>query len=978
MSPKNKNYKNFVGRESELKVLRRILAESNSEVRILFILGDGGIGKTKLVERMLVEAGEFGILAPERPVDLSVTEHRSIDGIQWKIVEMIENITNLKGENSPFAEFLKENRSTSEQFHRCLREFCKKTLLVLAFDTFEVLDPVASNWLFSGGNEGLQVPGLLCIVAGRPSKDNLDKYRRSNNKLVEELLISGLTLSETKEFYRQHLLNFKKNDALGDFWKDLSEEINISTPNKTLKSIWRITKGHPLYVEMALNWADLGNKSPQGLTSETFESKMMEYVCENGERGSLNIGSMSASIAVFDTLACMGYVTRRFDDGFLKFLVDTGYIRHDIKKVENNIILENLEKYFFVKTHTGDQGEQVYQLHDEMARLVREYAWNFRDPSKQKRIKLFSSVIKYYDQLIESTEDENLKTNLRIERLYYTFRLDQFTEPFGDDGRRLWLELVDLDDEDLNRLLPAEIKEYKGQYNPATSYEIRSRIAQIEYDAGHITQARGEWEQAYQLGRAEKRTEWIASTLLNLANCEKNASSALKKFQKAKRFCEKYARDYLPRVNYNIGYVYRRLQDVENAIKWYKIAWREFQKNSKDKVLGAQIANDLGYVYSHVGKWVESQQNIDEAQDARKNIVLQLEREVTELEAKFKSAKSKMTRAELQDALLRKRNRMSKANIQLGQSHNTLGEIYRYQEKLGMALVNYRIAFSLFEKGKNERWQAKALYSRGETYRRIAWKQHREGKEKGYEENLASAENDIQKSLLLCETYRIKDERDTANRRMGRVLHDRAIHALERNKRKEARKYLEQARYHFMEGLKYARETGDDLEILSNQTELAFLYDDFVRVIGIGKVPQEYKDSLKDLKQLLDKYRDKPFRLYQFEVFDNEYKLEEAAVAYQAKRYGQALKKYLEGYVGLAADAGYGRTRYKSLFHHLTGQIERLPSKEAEKWCKAFIIAWETPRVVGKRKFRLASEPIFPDMLEWSWEYLDKIYKERA
>lgn len=958
----------FIGREFELRKFRRALAKPYDKVRILLILGSGGIGKTKLIERMLVEVKYSGVLAPEYPLDLSATEYRSIDGIQWKIIEMVEALTGLKDSRSPFAEFQKENQDTSEQFNRCLRAFCAQTPLVLAFDTFETLDTVSSNWLLAEGNEGLQVPGLICIVAGRPRQD-IDIL--IEKKTIKRIMLSGLSLSEIEEFYRKYSNDVGRNDIL-DFLLDYADVVPLDN-KRIIERIYRLTQGHPLRVEMAFNWANmLGDINSEGITTpQTFEKKMMEYICEQGDKGDLNVGSMKASHAVFDALACMGYVTRRFDEGILKYLISAGHIRSS-KKSSHKDILEPLEKYFFVKTRIGDQGEQFYQLHDEMARLVREYVWYYRDPLGRQRKALLEDVLRFYDQMIVATKDEGLKRDLRIERLYYTFKLDQFYQPLGEDGKRLWFELAELDDDYINSYLPAEIKEYKDQYKPQTRYEIHARIAQIEYEANHITQAKGEWEQVLRLGQKERRNDWIASAMFNLANCEKDASLALKKYKAAKRFCEKYARDYLPRVNYNIGLSYRRMQNVEQAIEWYKKALHEFARNPKDEALGAQIANDLGYAYSHVGKWEESRKNIKEGQKTRKDIKLRLEREVGELGSRLRATRSKKERKRLQDALARKKNQLSKAEFRLGLSHNTLGEIYRYEEDLDASLRNYDIAHDLFEDGKYYRWQAKALFSRGETHRRMAWARYRDGDEAGYEGHIAKAEADIQESLYLCEKYRIKGERDTANRRMGRVLHDRALHALERKNLKEARILLERAWERFTEGLRYANETGDDLEILSNQTELAFLYDDFVRAMGQGSVPQKYRDAMKDLKRVLDKQRKKPYRIYQFEVFENEYKLEDAAIAYQEGKYSMALKKYLEGYVGLVSDPGYGRTRYKSLFPHLIGQIEKLPRVEAAKWCRAFIEAWQTPRGVGKRKVRLEREAISPDMVEWCWGFLEK------
>jgi tetratricopeptide (TPR) repeat protein len=238
------------------------------------------------------------------------------------------------------------------------------------------------------------------------------------------------------------------------------------------------------------------------------------------------------------------------------------------------------------------------------------------------------------------------------------------------------------------------------------------------------------------------------------------------------------------------------------------------------------------------------------------------------------------------------------------------------------------------------------------------------------------AQEDIQEGLYLCEKYQLESERDTACRRMGRVLHDLAIYELKRNKKKDARGYLEQAHVYFEEGLKYARHTNDVLEELSNLAELAFIVDDFMNVVGSKRLPQKYQNLLDVFKRTLDSHRKDRFRIYQFSVFENLYKLEKAAIDYQDGNYKRALNGYLEAYVGLASDPGYGLTRFKQYFPHLINRIEELPAKDAEVWCKAFIKAWEETPIQGKDGRTLAQEVHRPDLVVWCRQYLQKTESE--
>lgn len=979
----NRANKTFVGRKSELREFRKVAKNPYGGVRVLFLVGSGGIGKTKIVEKIIEEARKLEktkqsrVLVPNILFDFSATELRSIDGIQSKIVEAVEKTTKLVGEKSPFAEFSKKGQNTSEQFNADLRKFCAKTPLLLVFDTLEMLGTVAMNWIFEDGNEGLQVPGLVCVVAGRPEKEvniNLEKYKSKFH--VNVCWIEGLSLLETVEFYDKvsNELNFESQNDLS-LQAGLSES-NFSSRNlqKYLEQVHKLTNGHPLQVEMAIRWVVSNETAPnvgedfQGLNTENFEEKLMRKVDYDGEDWFLKSGSPDSNRAVFETLLCMGHITRRFDENLLRFLTAKGFIPRGKSKVTDKQILENLEKYFFVKTREGDKSGRVFQLHDEMARLVRKHLWRGSDLVEEKKNRLLTAVIKFYDQLIRiSQKDKTLQKTLQIEQLFYTLQRNV------EEGKRLWLDLADLNDPYINSLLPSEINEYKAAFGPTSRYEIHYWVADLELSENHINQAKREWEQVKKLGEEENQPVWIINALLGLASCERNPAKALEVLEEANVLSEKYASEYLPSVKYYMGFTYRRKQDIENAIIWYKKAREDFRRNSDDKFLGARISNDLGYAHSQVGEWEECLDNLKEGQRIRQNLVDQFENEVQDLKKSLKEPGNKVNRELLKNALKRAEANLSKARFQLGLSFNTLGEIYRFRDDTPASLRNYTYAIKLFTKESRHNWHVRALFSRSETHRRSAWKKYREGNKEEFLRENTLAENDCSESLFLCRKYRVRDERDTAHRRMGRILHDQALYALERKKDfKKARELLDSAGDYFDTGLWYARDTHDILEELSNLTELAFIYDDYLRLPRGKKAAQRYKGALDELKHVLDRHRNKPNRIYQFEVFDNIYEMEKAAVEYQEGKYDVALKGYLKAYSALAADPGYGRVKYRSLFSHLVAQIEDLSEKDAVAWCKAFIRQWEEePVVIRGRKTTLAKEDrIFPDMVQWCWEKL--------
>lgn len=944
---------NFVGREAEIGEFRRALAGGAGRGQILLISGSGGIGKTMLLKRMLTEARSMNVLAPWEPLDFFSTDLRNIDAIQHRLIEIIGNLPGVRDGENPFAEYLKPNQDTGEQFNKCLRAFCERQPLVLAFDTLESLDNLAATWLFAGGTTGLQVPGLLCLIAGRPEAENFEQHRSS--PLVREIRLSGLTLAEAQALYRRILNEMGQDDLLKDLLatagiqKEKSEE-----EIESFAWIWEVTQGHPLRVEMAIRWAGtlLQEGSLADIDASRFEERLMMQFRELGERDLLDIGPLRVSRPMFDTLLCMAYITRRFDERFLQFLLQERLIHLDDPKVSIEDLLDNLEKYFFVKRRFGPAGEHVIQLHDEMARLIRSYVWPYIEVAGQEKRRLLHAVIRFYDQLIAGENDTETRNVLRIEQLYYTLQYDP-----KDQGKRLWFVLESLDDPDINNLLPGEIRGYLEIFNPQTQFEIHERIAQNEQEKNRWQQAREHWLAVQKLAEKHEQDAWMASALFGLANCEREVGRTLKAYNTARLFCAKKAPQYLPNVYYNIGFTYRRMQNVRKAIEWYTKARAEYRKYPTDPGLEAKIANDLGFAYSLAGEWEKGRKNIREGIRIRQQLFPQYDQ------------------AEADLILLLNRDGMGdsrKACFQLGLSCNTMGEVYRHDDDLEEARRYYSDAVKLFRVTNSHAWLARALFSRGETYRRIARNRYTRTDEKNFLAYMKEAREDIEHSIYLCEKYQVRDERDTANRRLGQVQNDLAMHALETNNLAQAQDYFMRARTQFEIGLIYARETHDSFEELLNLYELAFMMDDLMNLPGSKEQAPRYSQALSDFEHALEKHRRDPYRIYQFSVLENLYQIVLAAWAFQAGRWTQALGHYLEGFVGLASSPGYGRRRYKEQFPYLTEQIEKLPADESRTWCRAFIHAWETTPVPGRKDTTLAQE-VLPDLVVWCRLHMAKL-----
>ena len=424
----------------------------------------------------------------------------------------------------------------------------------------------------------------------------------------------------------------------------------------------------------------------------------------------------------------------------------------------------------------------------------------------------------------------------------------------------------------------------------------------------------------------------------------------------ARKLAEASAPEKMAQVYYEIGFAYRQMQNMEEAIQWYEKALQEFQNRPQDELLEATIRNDAGYAYSQLGRWGETTKYLNAALDIR-------EAELVAVNRQLESAKGEEVET--------LKHRQSLANLRVGFSHNTLGEFHRHVEDLDESLTHYDKANELFEKDGSYYWRAKSLGGRSETYRRLALQAKSWENIKEYKTYVKKAQSDMEQCLYLCEKYQLDDERDTAYRRLGRLSHDFALDALKQDKKAKARKYLEDAYQNFKFGIEYAKDTKEFLEELENRTELAFLLDDAIDAFGLKKVPSQYWEALSELEKTLGEHAsDKPL-IHQFPVFQALLKLEQGAVSLAHKEYAKALDLYVAGYKELGILPGYGVARYKQHFGHLTRQIEeRLPKEQQALWCNKFIQTWRETSS-GKLGKTLAND-LLPDLVQWCNRLLTK------
>ncbi len=454
--------------------------------------------------------------------------------------------------------------------------------------------------------------------------------------------------------------------------------------------------------------------------------------------------------------------------------------------------------------------------------------------------------------------------------------------------------------------------------------------------------------------------------LLGLHNCtwQVDPPESLKILARADKLSEKFA-SKRAKILYEIGFTYRKMDDIERAVDNYKEALKEASL-IKDKELVSTILNDLGYALLFMSKYTEAQVYVERSREYRRKRVEEVQQKLDDITQQLRTASAKSARLLEQQKSLN--HDLHDARLRLGYTFNTLGEISRFSGDLARATGEYSEALSIFKSENSYIWQVKALHSRSEAHRRIAKRLFEDHRLEASEEFDAKTYEDISSCLVLCEQYGYETESDTAYRRMGRLLHDRAFRT---NNLKQKMILLDQAKQYFEKGLQIAQHTKDFLEELENLTEIAFLVNDRLSFLGVDHETQEFKDMVEKsekeiagLRNAIENHPTDKLKIYHFSVFASLLKLAEGAFQYVQGNFSEALKAYIKAYSGLASDPGYGSVRYRQHRDHLLEQLKGIRDAKVEKkWCDAFIKAWEKEKMQRTKPPQTLAQ-VHPDLLQ--------------
>ena len=672
----------FVGRDEEIKQFSNLL-ETESSRWIVHIPGDGGTGKTCLLEHFhaLAKKNQH-FLVPEGIVDFYNTTNQTGFGLLQEITSQLgrecfkefqeerdffhSNFLNREQEPDPGERQAAVSR-VLDAFLNDYRELIKQgRRIVLFFDTCEEMHAIR-DWVLNELVAGIsKVEKELAEAGPSVGKASLMKTilvfagRRNLEFPPEQTLLFELTsLSE---------------EDVSEFWGSDDVVRSQLAPEK-IKDLYKRSTGRPLYVALVFDWLKNGVSTADDLLSheEPFNETLVNWVRR------LNQPEKQA-------ILCMALAWRRMEPDLLDRLLP-------VKNGDVQNLINGLRRFSFVKYRPENGGVPAsIQLHDEMRDLVNTHVW--KSEGKQTKTELSMQVIEWYEKKLDNPALLSGKTLARDDRerallaewLFYNL---QVNATLGMElHERLFRKAVHNLDLAFCDLLNEEAARFSNCFSDAQSDDLRFRQALTAFRREKYPRAKEIWESLYRRPNISAKLKATILMLLveleaytgSLEDADRHAKdgehlylSLIETMKKSGDDITKLEEE-LGQLYNNWGYVSRAKDNPLEAIKKYKKAM-DYPGSRKNK---ARALNNMGYCYFLL-------RAIDEAR-SYVGMALNMRREL-------------------------------KIPYEMGLSYNTMGILMEDSARTSDAADLYQKAYEQFDAARSERGRALALMSLGRVER---------------------------------------------------------------------------------------------------------------------------------------------------------------------------------------------------------------------------------------------------------------------
>jgi len=844
----------FIGRQNYLDQFRELIDKSSEAEPeyILYLLGKGGIGKTKILQEIIKicdkneipHSGIIDFYGFEMSSRTTAVAHKIAKALRaydksgifdkyWKLRKEFE--IGKISEQDVVSEFL----PSLCQWVDTVVAAGKRP--VLMFDTLEVIKysivekDLVNDWL-------PQLKKAVVILSGREKEQEKIDFPEELAPFVIQSQVDTFTREEAIEYLQER-----------NVWDAIEED-------KVSDKIFEFTHKKPLLLALSADRiygsSCSSSISPKELVKDADTLSFEKTLVEELERVDV-IKNPEGTI-----LPYMAHIIRYFDKELIEFL------QPDISD-QAETILRNLSELSFVKERIEENGVRTYWLQDELRALFHKHVFSAYPEKWDRECRVLSEkMIAFHNKKLEEAKEKGdiLEEQRCIARRFYheiyldpkaysklRERFQKARESYQYGFASLLIGTVRL----LADYLPESeyylfrLSEGRWLMDMGDTKRAEERFKELlkeNYDRPerviHIYNSLG--GMAYNFGKFEESLEYF-NKCLEISQ----KSDSFKQFH----IIEEY-----------IGVIYRRMGHWEDAITHLKKS-REFAlRDESDLNRIADIISHIGYTYGLSGEYKGGIDYCEQAIDIFEN-----------QKSRHKAAKVKVLRA----------------------------DIYRRSGDYDRALHDIQEAMTDFDDLDYQ--------NRAEVYYFLGFAQWY--KAEGNKNLLIESQKSFEESIEISNKYKLIRE-------LPRSLHEISQVYWKLGDKEKARSTNNEA-------YDLAMESHDIYHSINSMVKKAeYDYED-----GEYEIIPEYAEILKR------EFEDKG---YEFPLFYGRMRRIMGAIAFQEKKYDEAVNYYAEGLYMIAKHGGYGKYTIDNELKTLEDELEQLSNETAIKFYTKLKESWET------------------------------------
>lgn len=600
----------FIGRERELSVIEAAIREKGTR-RIIFLDGEGGIGKTRLLMEIYQRycAGRSGSQSP-----LLVTEIIDFDDDAFRdpqylgrqmaeelgrdvfqdYLENLQNLQRMKNARVSYQSLMETSHELDQIFINCFNRKSENIRILLFRDTLDhygkPFDQLSSFWS--------QYQNCVILVAGRNLKAYADKYQEKHPS-------DGVKILELKPFSTEESISFLQHKE-----KQLSVSLEPFT-----KKISFLTGGKPILLDLAA----------EGITRQI----PLDWVLKNGVS---DLASLPENLRLERSKEFERYLVTQYcqSNNALDWLVLI--LAHifplDIhlaarllsgSEQETEIAYNRAKERAFIKSLPNG----YITLHEVMRQMIMEYVWDELDYDKGRRKDYSQIALDYLEEkslLIRDTISQvrawaadDLDQFLRLGKLDKDYWLKQAQRLFHSfyvgptEGLHLSAELFDeargQSHYSFCKQTIDRASKYISSYNDELFYQFASRAAEYSLDTVDLDAGMDWCNQLFSRPLTVEQKAHISILQGNILVRQGKTRQGIEKFTDAVNFSSQ-GKAFIWKIrSFNgLGWAYRLIGDRSKAIKYYQQAKDLCLENDEYGEDYGWILNNLTFMTSYIDR----------------------------------------------------------------------------------------------------------------------------------------------------------------------------------------------------------------------------------------------------------------------------------------------------------------------------------------------------------------------------------------